>query len=97
MSLTNLNGSFEKVEEVEVEEVEMRIIKREKNNMLVGKEKAEINSSKRDSFVSIKHYDQLLNDLRCPGKFKSFKDYIHTLKNDFHRMYCTISNSNLFV
>ena len=69
MSLTNLNVSFEKVEEVE--EVEMRIIKREKNNMLVGKEKCELNSNNRDSFISMKHYDQLLNDLRCPGKSKS--------------------------
>ena len=97
MSLTNLNGSFEKVEEVEVEEVEMRIIKREKKSMLVGNEKSEINSSNRDSFVSMKHYDQLLNDLRCPGKFKTLMIYVQTLKNNFHRMYCTISSSNLFV
>lgn len=71
MSLTNLNGSFEKVEEVELQEVEMRIKKRDKNNMLVVRENNELGSSNRDSFVSMKHYDQLLNDLRCPGKSKS--------------------------
>ena len=64
MSFINLNGSIENVEEVEVE---LRILKREKNNLLVRKEKSEITSSNRDSFISLKHYDQLLNDLRCSG------------------------------
>ncbi|CAO1384956.1 unnamed protein product [Diamesa serratosioi] len=64
MSLMNLNGSIENIQE---EAVEMRVKKRDTTNMLMAKEKLEVTSSKRDSFISMKHYDHLLNDLRCPG------------------------------
>lgn len=44
------------------EEVEMRIKKTEDKNV-------------RDSVISLKHYDNLLCDLRCPGELLSLNEF----------------------